>query len=43
MYAITFNVCVLYLFNLLTESFRILTHDLNNANVSLSSFIISSV
>ena len=41
MYIITFIVYVLYLFNMLTESFRILTYDLNNANVFLFSFIVS--
>ena len=43
MYVITFIVCVLYRFDLLLESFRISTHDLNDANVSSSNFIISSV
>ena len=43
MYVITSIVCVLYRFDLLLKSFRISTHDLNNANVSSSSFIISSV
>ena len=43
MYVITFIVCVLYRFDLLLKSFRISTYDLNNANVSLSSFINFSV
>ena len=43
MYVITFIVCVLYRFNLLLESFRISTHDLNDANVSSSSFTVFSV
>ena len=43
MYVITSIVCVLYRFDLFSESFRISTHDLNDANVSSSSSIISSV
>ena len=42
MYVITFIIYVLYLFNMWTESFRILTHNLNNANVFSSSFIVLS-
>ena len=43
MYVITSIVCVLYCFDLFLKSFRILIYNLNNANVSSSSFIISSV
>ena len=43
MYVITFIVCILYRFDLLLKSFRILIYDLNNANVSSSNFIVSSV
>ena len=41
MYIITFIVYVLYVFNVLSKSFRILTYDLNNANVFSFNFIIS--
>ena len=43
MYVITSIICVLYRFDLLLKSSRIVTHDLNNANVSSLSFIVSSV
>ena len=43
MYVITFIVCVLYRFDLSLKSFRISTHNLNDANVFSSSSIISSV
>ena len=43
MYVITFIVYVLYRFDLLLKSFRILIHDLNDANVSSSNFINSFV
>ena len=42
MYVITSSVYVLYYFNLLTKYSRILTYDLNNANVSSLSFIALS-
>ena len=40
---ITSIVCILYCFDLLTESSRISIHDLNSANVFSSNFIFSFV